>query len=1052
MSSIENTLHTNILINMEHESLTLWDKHDVFKLSLAKNINKKRYIFYDGPPFATGLPHHGHLLASTIKDIIPRYKTMQGYHVPRRFGWDCHGLPIEHEINKSMGMHAHEVVEKLGIAGYNQACRNIVMRFREQWESVIRRIGRWVDMQDDFKTMDVEFMESVWWGFSQLWKQNLIYQGKKVVPYSPALGTVLSNFEAGMNYQDVQDPSLLVRIPLLETCNGIVTHALIWTTTPWTLPSNLALCVHPDAHYVQIKLQDDTIALLLAEERAAAILEGKHYEILSYYKGSDLQNMKYAPLFVLETAKDPMAYRILCDAFVNLSTGTGIVHMAPAFGEEDQRICNEHNLLTSLDPMDEKGCFTEQVPMLQGLPFKEADAMVTRYLKTQALLFHQSTLVHAYPFCPRSDTPLMYRAVPSWYVNVNMLKEDMLKANEQIHWVPEHIKQGRFGMWLQGAKDWAISRNRVWGTPLPLWINDQTGSIICMSSCVMLQQYTGILVNDLHRETVDPLTFSLPGEDGIYKRVTEVLDCWFESGSMPWAQNHYPFKNPDAEFSDFFPADFIAEGLDQTRGWFYTLTVLASAIKKQPAFKNVIVNGLVTANDGKKMSKRLQNYTPPMELMERCGADALRLYLIHSGLVKGEEQRFSDHGVEQIARHTLMPWVNALKFFDTYALAEHWQRPDVAPIIEHPLDRWILSKCSSLIQKIDAAMELYHLHQVVPPLLEFIDDLTNTYIRMNRSRFWGTDNQSDPAAFYTLYTVLRDWTLCMAPFAPLISESIYQRLQTYEPSLPLSVHLNDYPKANIAIIDHACEASIHWLQSIITLGRHQRNDVKIPIKTPLTKITVIHRDPEVLKSIESVANLILGELNVFEMQTASNEESYVDLVLKPNSRIIGKRLGPAFKNVFNKIKQLNTKQIQEAESCGYIDIDGHRITGDEWELERVAKASNIMTNGKITLELDTNLNQTCIEKGKARELLGLIQKYRKHLDLPITNRIHIQILCTPDLYNIIDTHKNYLMQEALCTMLDTFSLDHIVKSDYLAAPGIYLRMIETNNIKETYAN
>lgn len=1031
------TQNDNSLVALEHESLSLWDKFNVFELSLEKNKNKQRYVFYDGPPFATGLPHHGHLLASTIKDIIPRYKTMHGFYVPRRFGWDCHGLPIEHEINKSLGLHAHEAVESLGITGYNQACRNIVMRYSEEWKSVIRRIGRWVDVEDDYKTMDVGFMESIWWGFSELWKKGLIYQGEKVVPYSPALSTVLSNFEAGMNYQDIQDPSLVVRIKLTDPLSGHMAHILIWTTTPWTLPANLALCVHPESSYALVKTESTT-PLLIAEDRIESILgEGPHH-ILERYSGQALKGLTYAPLFNLDTDTTG-AYQIFTDTYVSMDSGTGIVHMAPSFGEDDQRICQDHGLNLSCDPLTPTGHFTSLVPLLSGLAFKDADVMVARFLKTEDLLFHQSTIMHAYPFCPRSDTPLMYRAVPSWYVNIAKVKDDMIAANEQIHWVPSHIKQGRFGQWLHNAKDWAISRNRVWGTPMPIWINDVTQNMICMDSLATLERYSGVKLEDLHREHVDPLTFSIEGENGTYRRIEEVLDCWFESGSMPWAQHHYPFKNPDMPFSDFFPADFIAEGLDQTRGWFYTLTVLAAALKQQPAFKNVIVNGIVAAKDGKKMSKRLKNYTTPIDLMEKFGADALRLYLIHSPLVKGEEQRFSDYGVEQMARHTLLPWTHAVKFFSTYAQADEWTLPETTPEIIHPLDKWILSKCSSLIQSINAAMDDYHLHQVVPPLLHFIDDVTNTYIRMNRARFWGTDGPSDPVAFYTLYSVIKDWTICMAPFAPLISEAMYQKLKIYDSSLPLSVHLNDYPKADNNIINVDVEASIHWLQRIVTLGRHQRNEVKIPIKTPLNLITIVHKDPYILTCIQSIQHLVLTELNVKKMALSSSEHDYVDLLLKPQSRILGKRLGTSFKAVLAALKALSTSEIIDAETQGFVIIGTHRIEKEEWTLERVSKASNVMTDGHITLQLDTTLDKACILEGQAREVMSYIQKYRKHLDLPITQRIHLKIF-TDELSESARVHKTTILQETLCLDIEILPTEDKVDDAFMATDTLFLQI------------
>lgn len=1039
----------NIIVTLEHQSLKMWDEEQIFARSIEQNKNNTPYIFYDGPPFATGLPHHGHLLASTLKDIIPRYMTMRGYHVRRQFGWDCHGLPIEHEINKSLGLHAHEAVEKLGIAGYNAACRAIVMRYREQWHTVIRRIGRWVDMDNDYKTMDVTFMESVWWVFAQLWQQKLIYKGKKIVPYSCALGTVLSNFEAGSNYQDIQDPSVIIKARLKEKIHGHICDMLLWTTTPWTLPANLALCVHPEAYYVLCQTEDKSSVYIVAEERFSWIQDTMPLHIVEHVKGYDLMGLHYHPLYDL-AIEDPMAYSILGDTYVTMDTGTGIVHIAPSYGEDDARVAEKYGITTCLDLLDDTGHFDDTIPTLHTLHFKAAESIILRYFKEHHALYRHSTLVHSYPMCPRSDTPLIYRAIPSWYVDVTTLKERMLAINDTIHWVPEHIQHGRFGQWLASAKDWAISRNRVWGTPLPLWINDVTGAVICMDSREKLAAYTDILVEDLHREHIDHLTFTQASEDGVYRRVPEVLDCWFESGAMPWAQHHYPFKDPEMLISDVFPADFIAEGLDQTRGWFYTLTVISCALKDTAAFKNVIVNGIVTAEDGKKMSKRLNNYTPPMDLMERYGADALRLYMIHSGLVKGEEQRFSDAGVEHMTRSSLLPWLNAVKFFDTYATLENWQMPDAPPVLEHPLDKWIISKSSSLITSIEKAMASYHLYHVIDPLLEFIDALTNTYIRMNRPRFWGTDdNGADNNAFYTLYRVLHEWTLCMAPFAPLIAEAMYQQLKKYTPHNTLtSVHLHDYPHATAAHIDTTLETSIMWMQKIITLTRQARNNARIAVKTPLRNMTIIHREQDVLTLIAHVEHLIRSELNIQTISYTTQEDDYVTVTLKPHSRILGQRLGTSFKAVFEQLKNLTQEDIRLADIHGALSIASHTITRDEWHLERSARSADILTDGSISIQLDTTLDATLLSLGSAREIISAIQKYRKYRNLHVADRIVLRLIASQAILDTLHEHQAMIAKETLSLHFETMLLTDtttLPETAYLAHDDVYIELIETRS-------
>ena len=661
----------------EHQVLDDWHREKVFEASLAKTENGKPYIFYDGPPFATGLPHHGHLVGSILKDAVPRYWTMKGRHVQRRFGWDCHGLPIEHEIDKSLGMSSREAVAKLGVKGYNDECRKIVQRYTSEWRKTITRIGRWVDFDHDYKTMEPWYMESVWWVVKQLWSKDLIYRGEKVVPFSTALGTVLSNFEAGSNYQAVQDPAITVLFKLKSRDAYIA----IWTTTPWTLPSNLALCVGADIDYVEAFDEEQGINLIIAEERLEAI--GKHHKLRveRSFKGSDLVGEAYEPLFDYFADKAAEgAFVVLADDYVSTESGTGIVHQAPAFGEDDFRIMKAAGIAAMVCPVDMQGRFTEEVSDLAGLHVKEADKQIIQMLKDQALkdgsrLYIQDVIVHNYPFCPRSHTPIIYRTIDSWYVKVEQMRDALLQANQGINWVPEHLREGRMGNWLAGAIDWAISRNRYWGTPLPIWINDETGKQVCIGSRQELEELTGAHPDDLHRENVDELTFSIDGEPGTYRRIEEVLDCWFESGSMPYAQLHYPFEN-EAVFEQGFPAEFIAEGLDQTRGWFYTLIVLGTALYGTTPFKNVIVNGIVMAEDGKKMAKSLRNYSPPDELMETYGADALRLYLINSGLVRAEEQRFADSGVKDMVRRALLPWLNAYRFLQTYAEIDGWQVDD----------------------------------------------------------------------------------------------------------------------------------------------------------------------------------------------------------------------------------------------------------------------------------------------------------------------------------------------------------------------------------------
>ena len=996
----------------EKESLAFWDQNNIFAKSLSKTKGKKTYIFYDGPPFATGLPHHGHLLASTLKDIIPRYFTMQGYYVERRFGWDCHGLPVEQEIDKKFNRPAWEIIKETGVKGYNDECRKIIQRYTTQWRKTITRLGRWVDFDNDYKTMDTDFMESVWWVFKQLWEKKLIYEGTKVVPYSTAFGTVLSNFEAGDNYKKVQDPAVTVLFKLTDEN----TFLAAWTTTPWTLPSNLALCVNAEMDYVKVYDDERKIHLIIAQSRLCDY--PKHLSIKEKIKGSNLSGKHYNPLFPFFShyAKDG-AFRILTDDFVSAEDGTGIVHLAPAFGVDDNRILEEADITAIPCPIDRRGVFTSECgEKLAGKYIKDADKDIIRMLKEQGRLYKQTTCVHNYPFCPRSDTPLIYKAIPSWFLAVEKFKDDLIAVNKQIHWVPDHIKNGRFGNWLESAKDWAISRNRVWGTPIPLWKNDDTQNIICIGSREELADYTGKRPNDLHRENIDALQFKVKGEKGTYRRISEVLDCWFESGSMPCAQLHYPFENKKT-FKDGFPAQFIAEGLDQTRGWFYTLNVLSSAIFKKPAFKNVIVSGMVLAKDGKKMSKRLKNYTAPDILFETYGADAVRLYLITSGLVRGEEQRFSDDGLKDMIRRVLLPWMNAFKFLETYACVDKWNPREHSASSSNITDQWILSKLQTLKENIVKNMERYELYHVVPNLLNFIDDLTNWYIRFNRSRFWQEGMNTDKCAAYTtLFKTLKELTMAMAPFTPFLSEHIHRQLRQFSLGEE-SVHLCDWPETEKKLIDPTLEDAVLRMKQIILLGRQKRNKEQIKIKIPLPSLTIIHRNEKILDEIKKLESYIKNELNVKKVLYTKDEEKFITLTAKANNARLGKQLGADFNKFNNLIKNLDSKKLITLEQEGSLLIDRKRFDTEDILIFHKTKGDAV-SNRHISIELNCELTQTLINEGLAREVVNRIQKTRKKLDLHVADRIRIRYNTSPSLTSVIEQFRHHITSETLAISIE----------------------------------
>lgn len=997
-------------VEMEHSILEFWENENIFQKSLQQSKEFDPYVFYDGPPFATGLPHHGHLTASTIKDIIPRYWTMQGKHVSRRFGWDCHGVPIEWEIDKKLKMSAQEAVAKLGVKGYNDECRSIVQRYVAEWRSTITRLGRWVDFDDDYKTMDPWYMESVWWVFKQLWDKGLVYKGFKVMPISTALGTPLANFEVSQNYRDVQDPAVTVLFKIKDQER----YLAAWTTTPWTLPSNLAVCVGDEIDYVLVRDESTAKNIYFAEE---LLTHYGDFEILERVKGSDLVGLQYEPLFdYFADQQTEGGFVVVSDDYVTTDGGTGLVHQAPAFGEDDYRVLNENDIDAFVCPVGLDGRFNESVTDFSGMHVKEADKPIIEFLKQRGSLYRQEVIQHSYPFCPRSDTPLIYVAIPAWYVRTSSIVDKLVSANDQIHWVPEHIKEGRFGNWLKGEVDWGVSRNRVWGTPIPIWINDETGKTICIGSKEELKEYSGVEVSDFHREHVDPLTFDIEGEPGTYRRIEEVLDCWFESGSMPYAQLHYPFENHDV-FKSGFPAEFIAEGLDQTRGWFYTLTVLAAAIFDKPAFNNVIVNGLVLAEDGKKMSKSLQNYTPPDNLMEQYGADALRLYLINSGLVKAEEQRFVDSGVHEMTRRALLPWFNAFSFLKTYAEIDEWSPKDGFSSGDNVLDQWMVSRLQTLKEGVSKEMSEYRLYNVVPKLFDFIEDLTNWYIRLNRSRFWGEGMDEDKvSAFNTLYSVLYELSKVMAPFAPFLSEHLYRELSAFseDKADKESVHLCRFPEFDLDQKASGLEVAVDRMQQVVLLGRQKRESVKIGLRTPLSAITIIHRDESLLEDMKSLEGYVRDELNVREVRYSSDEGGYIDLAAKPNFSLLGKRLGKNMRDYQKKIGAMTFEEISSFQQSGEIRIEEEVFSLEEIEIfQKPKEGTATISNSFIAIELDCELTPELIRGGYAREVVNRIQRARKEQGFKVSDRVDVIYEAQGELSDAMFEMADYIAGEVL---------------------------------------
>jgi isoleucyl-tRNA synthetase len=1008
---------------MEEEILCRWEEEGTFEKSLGQRKGKKAYVFYDGPPFATGLPHYGHLLAGTIKDIVPRYHTMRGHYVERRFGWDCHGLPIEALAQDALGLAGSTAIKEAGIDVFNEKCRSMVLTYVQEWRKTVTRMGRWVDFDSDYKTMDPSFMESVWWVFKQLWDQGRVYKDYRIMPYSWKLTTPLSNFEAGNNYKEIQDPAITVRMRM-KGDTGMDPEAplyvIAWTTTPWTLPGNLALCVGAGIDYVVIKELESDDSYLIAEARLETYYkEPDAYRIVRRLKGEEAAGWTYEPLFPY-FGDHPNSFRILADDFVTTEDGTGIVHMAPAYGEDDYRVCRREGI-ELVDYLDEECAFTGEIPEYAGTFCKDADKQIIKRLKNEKKLVHQSTYQHNYPFCERTDTPLIYRAIDAWYVRVEDIRDRMVGHNQTIHWVPDYVGRKRFDNWLREAKDWNISRNRFWGSCLPVWVNEaDSDDMLCVGSIEELETLSGEKITDLHKHFVDKIVIERNGNT--YRRTPEVLDCWFESGSMPYARNHYPFENKD-DFEKSFPADFIAEGLDQTRGWFYTLTVLATTLFDRPAFRNCIVNGMVMAEDGRKMSKRLKNYPDPLYIIDTYGADALRLHLISSPVVRAEDLCFSEESVKHSLRHLLLPWWNAYSFFVLYARTDGWapakHAGDASP---HLLDRWILSSLETLNDRVVQAMDVYDLQRSVRPFVRFIEDLTNWYIRRSRRRFWkSTDDDDKLYAYSTLYQVLLRLTKIAAPYVPFASDAIYRNLRTDD--MPESVHLCDFPEPDGADRDPALEAQMNDVMTVVNMGRVLRAEYKLKVRQPLKSIHIACRDQERVERIRDLADLISDELNLKQVDFGESETELATLSAKADFRKLGPRVGKNMKQVAKEIQKLDAHGCEAVLAGNSIRlvIDGSpfEVAADEISVERTPrKGLAVAAQAELVVALEIELSDELIFEGFAREIVNRVQGLRKAMDLEVTQRIRVTWSTADDeLATAIEAFREYIMAETLALEL-----------------------------------
>jgi isoleucyl-tRNA synthetase len=1013
---------------IERAILERWAADATFEASVEQRPIDDEYVFYDGPPFANGLPHYGHLLTGYVKDVVPRYWTMRGKRVERRFGWDCHGLPAEMAAEKELGIAGHKAISEYGIGRFNDYCRTSVLRYTAEWERYVSRQARWVDFQHDYKTMDLPYMESVMWAFKQLWDKGLIYEAYRVLPYSWGAETPLSNFEIRLDdaTRPRQDPAITVAFDLhpAEGDPGLL-RILAWTTTPWTLPSNLALAVGPDLDYAVVDV-DGTLYVLgeaTVAHYAAELGEGT---TVATVKGSELVGRTYTPLFDY-FADNPGSFRVLAGDFIDTEEGTGVVHIAPGFGEDDQRVGNAAGIPLVV-PVDEKGQFTAEVAEWAGVNVFEANPDIIRHLKAQGRVLRHETYDHNYPHCWRTDTPIIYRAMSSWYVRVSDLTDKLLEHNEEINWIPSHVRDGAFGKWLAGAHDWSISRNRFWGSPIPIWMSDdpEHPRIDVYGSLDELERDFGVRPTDLHRPAIDELTRPNPDDPtgrSTMRRVPEVLDCWFDSGSMPYAQVHYPFENREW-FDDHAPADYIVEYIAQTRGWFYTLHVLSVALFDRPAFSNVNCHGVVLDAEGRKLSKKLRNYPDPEEVMETIGSDALRWYLMSSPILRGGDLKIAEDGsgITDMVRLVLNPIWNAFHFFTLYANADGYQaslRTDATG----ELDRYLLAKTRTLVEAVTEAMDAYDLAGACNQVTAYLDALNNWYIRSSRERFWapGSADASGAAsadkadAFDTLYTVLVTLSKLVAPLLPMLAEEIHTGLTGER-----SVHLADWPDAASLPADPELVRAMDEVRAVCSTALGLREDHRLRSRLPLPSLAVAG---ERAAALEPFAHLIAKELNVKAVPISADRSAYGTEVVRPNPRALGPRLGKDVQAVLAAARAGDWSRADD----GTVVVGGHPLAEGEYELAlqtaqdvAAAPVRYVDPEGRtidtgLVVALDTTVTPELHAEGVTRDLVRLVQQARKDAGLEVTDRIALTLALPAEQRAMVEANQAQLADSVLAT-------------------------------------
>lgn len=1013
---------TKIPVNAREETvLRHWQDQKISELSVSEREGCPRFVFYEGPPTANGKPGIHHVLARTLKDTVCRYQTMQGFQVNRKAGWDTHGLPVEIEVEKQLGLSSKQDIEAYGIEPFNKKCRESVFTYEKEWRRMTERIGYWLDMDHPYITLDNNYIESVWWILKRYFDEGLIYEGHKIMPYCSRCGTPLASHEVSLGYKDETIDSIYIRMKVKGKADE---YFLVWTTTPWTLPSNVALAINPEFSYVRARRQDDPAVYIIVRDRVEVVL-GKETEIIEEIKGEELLGLEYEQLLPLVNVDNRNAFKVYGAEFVSTEDGTGIVHIAPAFGEDDYQLGKKYDLPV-VQPVDKAGKFTSEVTPWAGRFVREADLDITRYLKAEGKLFNKERMTHSYPYCWRCDTPLLYYARKSWYIATTKYKDRMIANNKQINWFPEHVGKGRFGNWLENLIDWSLSRDRYWGTPLNIW---RCGSCGKLSSVGSRQELAKRAV-----EKIDPATIELhrPDIDGVYltcecggtmTRTSEVIDCWFDSGSMPYAQWHYPFEHQD-DFDQLFPADFICEGIDQTRGWFYSLLAIGTFLFDKPTFKNVLVNDLLLDKNGQKMSKSRGNAVDPWKMIEKYGADATRWYLMAVS-PPWTPTRFDEDGLKEVCAKFFGTLQNVYSFFTLYANIDQADPATYQVLVSEreEIDRWILSRLNTVIAQVQADMAAYDLTRVVRTIQTFvINDVSNWYVRRCRERFWASEMDTSKKAVYrTLWEVLIAIAKLIAPFAPFLADEIYRNLSQGVANVKASVHLELYPEADLNLIDNNLEERMGLVIELVSLGRAARNKVQIKVRQPLAAIKVDRSQQPVL---ETMGELVKEELNIKQLEYIDNPDEYVSYTLKPNYSVLGPKYGKLLQGIAGALAKEDSASLVKTlreKGAVVLDINGAPVTltGEDLEVRVEDKQGYAveMDRGKYVI-LDIRLTKTLVEEGLAREIVSKVQNMRKNAGFELTDRIRLEYLADDEVAAAIDNFRNYVMSEVLATTIE----------------------------------